>query len=572
MKIASDEKDKRGRFDLITKRGIFWLALSLLAGLCLGARLVLRYVYDRQLDAPNRFEQVVWMNSAWGERKELLRVWLSHLGKPAPGRSKVMTQLIGISNADRAMALTELERSYLRFSPTNITSDNLYVTIAPAKKFKSLEASFEALAAAGYASRRRGTFGKPVIYSFAIRAQLENSRKVFYRTYHFRSWAPVETMFLWLSLFIGIYLITTLSIRGVTALVGKPRRPIDLLQDWIFRLWITVRIWWLRYVVCKRIANSFRWVAAGLGMLAAIAGLNGAQNVQVTGLLSLFAALASIMELVAAGRTGQLEALRKMVEEMKDELQNKKEVAVEKILQQRAWLISEFEKTEKICRELDPEALPEIEQKSRAAYAGLHESLAQLRSELERVHRQETERRTALKTGIAEKIEAARRDIAGRVLAYLQSEDFHSKIPVFDAMVSEEEFEQKVRDPELVFQGERKGEWTQYKLISLRPQINSELGEPLLVLEVTKEGQNFRLRQFVDKDHPAKVITLQLEKRPGQEVAVKFEVHFDTLVVKPESLPAADKIPVSLANPEPSYSEWFAPLQPLKHFLQASRA
>jgi hypothetical protein len=126
-----------------------------------------------------------------------------------------------------------------------------------------------------------------------------------------------------------------------------------------------------------------------------------------------------------------------------------------------------------------------------------------------------------------------------------------------------------VQDPELVFQGERKERQTFYSLVSLRPQIKSATGEPLLILAVTKEGSSLRIQQFIDEKHPAQKITLQLEKPPSQEVPVKFEVRFGTMMIRPDQpTPAAEKLPVSLVNPEPGYAEWYEDLLPLKEFLR----
>jgi hypothetical protein len=136
--------------------------------------------------------------------------------------------------------------------------------------------------------------------------------------------------------------------------------------------------------------------------------------------------------------------------------------------------------------------------------------------------------------------------------------------------VSEEEFKQKVQDPELVFQGERREQQTNYRLISLRPQIKSALGELLLVLAITKEGPSFRIQQFVDEDHPIQSLTLLLEKRPSQEISVRFEVRFGSMVINPDkTLPSVEEMPVSLANPDPNYLEWCKALPPVRQLLHA---
>jgi serine phosphatase RsbU (regulator of sigma subunit) len=232
----ASEKHEFLRIDLITKRRNFFLALSCVAITLLLFRYVLRYVFDSRFNMPQRYEQVVWLDSPWGFPQDTLRVWLSYLGKPASDQKEVITQLVGIANGDRAISLAELRRKYLYLSPASISSDDLYINVAPAGSFNSLIASFKALASAGFASVQAGTFWKPTVYSFAIRAKLENSNQIFRRTFHFRAWVPVEKMLLWLSLTLMIYLVTTLSVRGTTTLMRNPQRPIDLLRNQWMRI------------------------------------------------------------------------------------------------------------------------------------------------------------------------------------------------------------------------------------------------------------------------------------------------------------------------------------------------
>lgn len=99
------------------------------------------------------------------------------------------------------------------------------------------------------------------------------------------------------------------------------------------------------------------------------------------------------------------------------------------------------------------------------------------------------------------------------------------------------------------------------------------IGDPLLLLDVTKDGPNFHIQQFIDEDHPVKVIALSLEKRPSQTMDVRLEVRFGPLIVQPdEALPPTEKLPVSLANPDPNYAEWYADLPPIKDLLDRSNA
>jgi hypothetical protein len=308
----------------------------------------------------------------------------------------------------------------------------------------------------------------------------------------------------------------------------------------------------------------------GFALLAAIANLGGSQFVPVANVLGFFAALAAVIKLFGGSRSAQLESLRKRIEDRKSAFASRQEIDAHE-LQQLAHLIHELEKLQALCKEIEAARLKEAGNELQEINAGLRENIEQLRGELKDAYQQETQRRAALKVTIAERIEEARRNIAERVLAYLNSEEFRRKLPLFDQMASEEEFN-RVQDPELVFQGEREKGQTQYKLISLRPFINSETGAPLLILAVSKEGPHFRVQQFIDDDHPVQSISLPLEQRPLQTIDVKFEVQFGSLTIKSdEMLPAAEKIPVLLENPDPNYVKWYTALPSLRKILRESR-
>jgi hypothetical protein len=145
-------------------------------------------------------------------------------------------------------------------------------------------------------------------------------------------------------------------------------------------------------------------------------------------------------------------------------------------------------------------------------------------------------------------------------------------MPLFDEMTSEEEFKRRVGKDAFFSIGdvELKKRQIFFHLKSFRAQIESTNGEPLLMLAVTKEGPNLRIQQYIDESHPVNVIALRLEKHHTEEVDVRFEVRLNTIItIRPdEGLPPVDKVPVSLVNPVPDFTEWYAPLSPVKQFLR----